>query len=280
MAAASGRLSAQAVGAKVRYAAVILLLLVYLFPIYWIVTMAFKLPKDTFAYPPVFVFQPTLENFAMAFGKSNFLRLTLNSTIAALGNTFLSIAIGSLAAWGISRHRIGGRWLLLGVLSVRMIPAMTIIIPLFLLFVQFRLVDSYLTLPLAYLAMNLPFVIWTMKAFIDDIPYDIEESAIIDGCSTLGLLCKIVLPLALPGLVATSIFCFIFAWNELILATVLTRLTARTAVVGLTTFISQEAEINWGALSAAALVVMTPPLALAVALRNYLLRGLTAGALK
>ena len=265
---------------RLRYAAIVIVLVVYLLPVYWIATMSLKLPVETFAYPPVFLFTPTWENFEAAFTKANFFRLCFNSGVAAIGNTFLAVAIGSLAAWGISRHRIGGRWLLLGILSLRMIPVITIVIPLFLLFVQLRLVDNLLTLPIAYLVFNLPFVIWMMKAFIDDIPYEIEESAILDGCSTPNLLVHVVLPLALPGLVATSIFCFIFAWNELVIATVLTRVASRTAVVGLTTFIAQESEINWGALSAASTIVMTPPLVLAVLLRKYLIRGLTAGALK
>jgi len=116
-----------------------------------------------------------------------------------------------------------------------------------LLFVQLRLVDTYVTLALAYLVFNLPFVIWVMKAFIDEIPVEIEESAILDGCSTISLIRRIVLPLALPGLIATGIFCFIFAWNELVLAIVLTRVTARTAMVGLTAFITeqQKAEQNY-----------------------------------
>jgi multiple sugar transport system permease protein len=275
--AASRARSAAARQLRVAVAAAIFL--VYLFPILWVFATSLKLPVDAFAYPPKFIFSPTLENYSAALLQSDFLRLTVNSAIAAVGNTILSLALGSLAAWGISRHRIGGRWLLLALLSTRLIPVITIVIPLFLVFVRVRLVDTHLVLPFAYLVINLPFVIWMMKGFIDDIPLEIEESVLLDGASTVALLTRIVLPLAMPGLVATSIFCFIFAWNELVLAVVLTRVTAKTAMVGLATFVSQEA-IGWGIISAASMIVMTPPMLLAISLRGYLLRGLTAGALR
>jgi multiple sugar transport system permease protein len=264
---------------RFRYAGAAALLLVYLFPIYWVFATSLKLSVDAFAYPPKFIFSPTLENYSAALLESGFFRLIVNSTIAAVGNTILSIALGSLAAWGISRHRIGGRSLLLGLLSTRLIPVITIVIPLFLVFVYVRLVDTPLVLPLAYLVINLPFVIWMMKGFIDDIPYEIEESVVLEGASTVALLTRIVLPLAMPGLIATGIFCFIFAWNELVLAVVLTRVTAKTAMVGLATLVSQEA-IGWGIISAASMIIMAPPLILAIGLRGYLLRGLTAGALR
>jgi multiple sugar transport system permease protein len=264
---------------RLRVAAAGAIFLVSLFPIVWVFTTSLKHPVDAFAYPPKVVFSPTLDNYWAALLQSDFLRLTLNSAIAAVGNTLLSIALGSLAAWGISRHRIGGRGLLLGLLSTRLIPVITIVIPLFLVFARLRLVDTHLVLPLAYLVINLPFVVWMMKGFIDDIPVEIEESVLLDGASTAALLTRIVLPLAMPGLVATSIFCFIFAWNELVLAVVLTRITAKTAMVGLATFVSQEA-IGWGVISAASMIVMAPPMLLAIGLRGYLLRGLTAGALR
>jgi multiple sugar transport system permease protein len=264
---------------RFRVAAAGAIFVVYLFPILWVFATSLKLPVDAFAYPPKFLFLPTLENYSTALLKSDFLRLTVNSAIAAVGNTILSLALGSLAAWGISRHQIGGRWLLPALLGTRLIPVITIVIPLFLVFARVRLVDTHLVLPLAYLVINLPFVIWMMKGFIDDIPHEIEESVLLDGASTAALLTRIVLPLAMPGLIATSIFCFIFAWNELVLAVVLTRITAKTAMVGLATFVSQEA-IGWGILSAASMIVMAPPLLLAIGLRGYLLRGLTAGALR
>ncbi|MGH2352263.1 MAG: carbohydrate ABC transporter permease [Chloroflexota bacterium] len=265
---------------RVRYAAILLILAVYLFPIFWVFSTSLKSLVDAFSIPPKLLFVPTLMNYVDVLPQADFLRLTLNSLLAAAGNTVLALAIGSLAAWGISRHRIGGQWLLLGVLGMRLIPVITIVIPIFLVFVELRLIDTYLTLPLAYLLINLPFVIWIMKAFIDDIPQEIEESAILDGASTFSLLTRIVLPLALPGLIATSIFCFIFAWNELILAVVLTRVTAQTAMVGLTTLVSQDQAIGWGVISAASMIIMAPPILLAVSLRGYLLRGLTAGAMK
>jgi multiple sugar transport system permease protein len=264
---------------RLRVAGAGAIFLVYLFPLFWVFATSLKLPVDAFAYPPKFIFIPTLENYSTALLQSDFLRLTVNSAIAAVGNTILSIVLGSLAAWGISRHRIGGRWLLPALLGTRLIPVITIVIPLFLVFARVRLVDTYLVLPLAYLVINLPFVIWMMKGFIDDIPHEIEESVLLDGASTATLLTRIVLPLAMPGLVATSIFCFIFAWNELVLAVVLTRITAKTAMVGLATFVSQEA-IGWGIISAASMIVMAPPMLLAIGLRGYLLRGLTAGALR
>ncbi len=264
---------------SIRYTILAALLVADLFPVYWVLSMSLKPARQVFSYPPVFLYHPTLENYQTVLFGTDFSRLTFNSAIAALGSTALALGIGSPAAWGISRHQIGGRTFLMALLSIKLIPVITIVIPVFLLFVKVRLVDTYVTLPLAYLVINLPFAIWMMKAFIDDIPSEIEESVILDGGTTLTLLSRIVVPLAMPGLIATSIFCFIFAWNEFVLAVVLTRVTARTAMVGLATFVSEEA-IHWGAMSAAGIVVMLPPILLALALQKYLVRGLTAGALK
>jgi ABC-type glycerol-3-phosphate transport system permease component len=265
----------------IRYTAMALIVALFMFPVYWVLTTSLKTPLEAFAKPPALIFRPTFENYQELFSGTDFARLTLNSIIAAVGNTVISIILGTTAAWGMSRYRIGGNWLFIGVLSIRFLPVTSIVIPLFLLFVQFRLIDTFATLPLAYLVFSLPFVIWMMRAYIDGIPYEIEESAMVDGASRLAVIWRIVIPLAAPGLVPTIIFCFIFAWNELVFATVLTRVTARTAVVGLTAFAStSEDAIRWGLISAAAMVVMSPPMILAFLLRRHLAGGLTIGAIK
>lgn len=254
--------------------------LVYLFPLYWLTATAFKKPIDVFATPPRLLFRPTLDNFVLALQKNDFLRLILNSLIASAGGTILALVLGFFAAWGVARHKIGGSALLLGVLTARTIPVIALVIPLFLVFIQFNLVDTYLTLPLAFLVENLPFVIWMMKGFIDEIPYEIEESAMLDGASTLTVLLRITLPLSTLGLVATGTFVFMFSWNELVLSIVLTRIHTKTAMVGLSSLAGIQQAIPWGEISAAALLVVVPLFLLAFFTRRFLVRGMTAGALK
>jgi multiple sugar transport system permease protein len=255
-------------------------LLVFLFPIVWTVMTSLKTRVDSFSIPPVWLFSPTFENFHAVFYESDFPRLLGNSVWTATANTILSMLIGTAAAYGIARYRVGSGNFLFWVLSIRMLPPIVAAVPLFILAAGLRLVDTLAILPILYLMLNLPLVVWLMRSFILEIPVEIEESARIDGCSTFRVLWHVVLPLAAPGLVSTAVFCFIFAWNELLLGTIFTRMMARTAPVALAAFVGAESEINWGVMTAAGTLAMIPPVVFALIFQRYIVRGLTFGAVK
>ena len=263
----------------IRYILLILLLLFFLFPIYWLVATSLKTQVDIFAMPPKWAFVPKFENYYHVIFQTEYPSLARNSLIAALTNVALSMAIGTLASYAMSRFRVGTKNLLYWFLGIRMLPPIVASIPLFLIAASLRLIDSYIILPILYLTMNLPFVIWMMKSFIDEIPVEIEESALIDGCSHIGALVRVVVPLAAPGLVATAVFCFIMAWNEFLFAMIFTRASAMTLPVGISGFITEE-QIFWGYITAAAAVAAIPPIAFALIFQRYLVRGLTFGAVK
>jgi len=259
---------------------IIVALAFFVFPIYWLFVTALKMQVDIFAMPPKWIFTPTLQNFYHVFFESAIPQLTMNSLITALSNVGISLVIGTMAAYGITRYKIGGQRLLFWFLSIRMLPPIVATIPLFIISASIGLIDTRIILPVLYLIINIPFVVWMMKSFIDEIPESIEESARIDGCSHWGVLGRIVLPLTAPGLVATGVICFIFAWNEFILAMVFTRSAhTRTLPVGISAFITEEM-ILWGYITASASIAAIPPLILAWIFQRYMVRGLTFGAVK
>jgi multiple sugar transport system permease protein len=263
----------------VRYVLLFLLLIFFLFPIYWLVATSLKTQVDIFAMPPKWLFKPTFENYVHVLFRTEYPNLAKNSLIAAGTNVILSMAIGTFAAYAISRFKVGTKNLLYWFLGIRMLPPIVASIPLFLIAAQLRLIDTHIILPILYLTLNLPFVVWMMKSFIDEIPVDIEESALIDGCSHTGAMVRVVLPLAAPGLVATGVFCFIMAWNEFLFAMIFTRANAATLPVGISGFITEE-QIFWGYITAAAAVAAIPPIIFALVFQRYIVRGLTFGAVK
>ena len=263
-----------------KYLILFLGLVFFLFPIYWLATSSFKHDVDIFSLPPrLLLFRPTLSNFVQVFRATNIPILVLNSFLTAAINVVLSLAVGSLAAYAISRQRVGGQRLLFWFLSLRMLPPIVVSIPLFIIAARLRLVDTRAILPLMYLLVNVPFVIWMMKSFIDEVPISVEESALIDGCSPWRVLWSVVLPMIKPGLVATGVFCFIFSWNEFLLAMIFTRRAATTLPIGISGFIAVE-QIFWGPLTASAAIATLPPMALAWVFQRYMVRGLTFGAVK
>jgi len=252
----------------------------FIYPIFWLFTASIKHEVDIFARPPKFlIFRPTLQNYVTIFQKQGYLLHFSNSLIAASSNTVLSLFVGTLAAYGISRFKVGGNRLLSWYLSLRMLPPIVVSVPLFLIGARVGLIDTRLVLPLLYLLLNVPFVIWMMKSFIDVIPEDIEESAHIDGCSYFAAIWRIVLPMVAPGLVATGVVCFIFAWNEFLLAMIFTRAIAMTLPVDIAGFITVE-QVFWGPITSSAAVMALPPVIFALIFNRYMVRGLTFGAMK
>lgn len=279
------------------YVILIVIVVVMVFPLYWTFTTAFKYPRDAFTYPPKYVpfvqFQPTL--FAWkdvglikdptqrgTHDPASILNSLRNSVVVALGSTLVSLVLGSLAAYSLARFEFT-RWknkdIAFFILSQRMLPPIVLVIPYFILYSRLRLIDTQVGLIIAHTVANLPFVVWIMRGFFSGIPRELEESARIDGCSHLQALLRIVLPLSLPGLAATSAFTTIFSWNELLFAITLTFNNAKTfptLVAGLT----HGSAALWWDISAMLLLAIAPVFVFTVLFQRYIVTGLTLGALK
>jgi len=267
-----------------KYAAAFLAMAAALTPIYWLITISLKREIDQFASPPLwFGFAPTSRHYAGIFAHDAFGRYFLNSAIVSTCSTLAAIVLGVPAAYGLVRFpwpRDWARGISFWILSNRMLPPIVTIIPMFLMLRQVRLLNSLTGLVLVDTALNLPFVVWMMRGFIEELPREIEEAAMLDGESRLGVLLRIVLPLVRPGLSATAVFCLIVAWNEFLFALILSQTqSAMTVPVGIAAHVTQY-EIQWGAMSAAGVVAMLPVLIFAAAAQRYFVRGLSLGAIK
>lgn len=278
------RLRVNWIRTTLKYLLGLLALLLALAPVYWMLTISFKHEVDQFAVPPKwFSFSPTLEHYADAFLGRSFGQYLVNSLIVAVASTGCALVLGTLAAYSLSRFRLPRKLdqkLALWILSTRMMPAIVTAVPLFLIMRDLRLVNTRLSLVIVYTAFNLPFVVWMMRGFFAEVPRDLEEAAMVDGDSRLGAFRRVVLPLVTPGLAATAVFCLIVSWNEFLFALVLTQTDeAMTLPVGIAGRVTQYG-IQWGAMSAAAVVAIVPILAFALAVQKYLVRGLSLGAVK
>ena len=251
-------------------------------PVYWMIATSFKNGRHLFTWPPTYFPWPlTLENYREAFVHRPLLTYARNSLVVAVISTPLSVSLASLAAFGFSRFRFRGRsTLLFMILAIRMLPGLIVALPLFLIFRDLKLVDSLTGLVIAYTAFNLPFNIWMLQAFFAEIPKEIEDASVVDGCGPLRFFFGILLPLSAPGLVASAILCLLLAWNEfgfaLILTYTLDSQTLPIAIAGL----SSDRGTYFGAMAAAGTLAVVPVLIFAVIVQRFLLRGLTAGAVK
>ena len=268
-----------------RYVVVAMALIFFLFPIVWIAGISLKLPADYLADPPIWIpSEWTFRHYQSVMAERGTLALT-NSLVIAGCATLLSVAVGSLAAYSLARFNTGGRHLGFWLLSQRMMPPVVLVIPIFLLMRELgrlhpRLgIDQHLPLIALYAVFNLPYVIWMMRSYISAIPVEIEESAMIDGSTRLGVLRRITLPLALPGLVATTVFAFIFAWTEFLFAVVLTRTNAVTLPVVIAGFTGGQGS-NWGRACALSVVATAPVFILVLLVQRHFVRGLTLGAVR
>lgn len=262
------------------YALVILAVILSVAPILFLLITSFKEPQLTFAIPPVWVFKPTLQNYREVLAGGTFGRYFLNSLVVALSTTAIALMLGALAAYGFSRFRFRGSfWLRMSVLVPQMLPPITIIVPLYVLFNGMDLIDDRRALIISYLTFTIPLCIWMMIGFFDDVPVELEESAMIDGCTRLGALVRISLPITAPGLSATAILSFLYCWNEFLYAAILTGRDARTLPVTITSFMTNKA-ILWGRIAASGSMVLIPVLIFALLAQRYLVRGLARGAVK
>jgi multiple sugar transport system permease protein len=284
-----------------------------LLPLLWIFATGFKTPPDSISYPPKLVFTPTLEGYVNVFttrsrqtpeymaslppaetwyddlvrsrsmviaGPSKFGQRFLNSVVIGFGSTFLSVFLGTLAAYAFSRFRVPLKDdLLFFILSTRFMPPIAVAIPIFLMYRTLGLSDTWLGLILLYTAVNISLAVWLLKGFIDEIPREYEEAAMIDGYSRLHAFVKVVLPQAATGIAATAIFCLIFAWNEYAFSVLLTSGQAQTAPPFIPTIIG-EGGLDWPAVGAGTTLFLLPILVFTVMLRRHLLRGITFGAVR
>ena len=263
------------------YLALFIGLFFALFPIAWTISTSFKTFKEYYTFPPVWIpHYPTLNNYKyILFTWTSGLKYLLNSTVIASLNTVLVLLISIPAAYGIARFRIGYENLSFWILSQRMLPPIAVVIPYFLLFKKLGLIDTYLSLIIVYLPFNIGFAVWLLIGFFEDFPRDVEEAAMIDGCSRLDAILKVVIPIIAPGIVVCAIFCFIFCWNEFMFALILTRQTAKTVTAQLAAFQSPT-KIMWGEMSALVVFAIIPVFILALLVQRYLVRGLALGAVK
>jgi multiple sugar transport system permease protein len=269
----------RALALALRYAAVAAALVFFLFPIFWVVTTAFKLPGEYLSSPPIWIpEQPTLIHFGAVMPLKGYAALQ-NSLVISTGATVLSLLAGSLAAYSLTRFGTGGRHFAFWLLSQRFMPPVVLVIPLFLVMRVLGGIDTHAGMIALYTVFNLPFVIWMMQSYFREVPVEIEESALVDGASRLRVLFGITIPLALPGIVATGTFAFIFSWMEFLFAVVFTRTKAVTLPVAVAGFSGSQGS-NWGQASALAVVAMVPVFALALLVQRHFVRGLTLGAIR
>lgn len=293
--------------------AVIAYALITLIPLLWILVTGFKSPPDSISYPPKVVYRPTLEGYVNLFtarsrqtreyidslgpattwydklvrkrnmvitGPSRFAGRYMNSVIIGFGSTFLAVFLGTLAAYGFSRFKVPLKDdLLFFILSTRMMPPIAVAIPIFLMYRKLGLSDTALGMILLYTAVNVSLAVWLLKGFVDEIPREYEEAAIIDGYSRMQAFVKVVLPQMRAGIAATAIFCLIFAWNEYAFALLLTSGEAQTAPPFIPVIIG-EGGLDWPAVAAGTTLFLLPIITFTVLLRNQLLRGITFGAIR
>ncbi len=287
--------------------------LVSVIPLVWILLTAFKSAPDSIAYPPKIAFHPSLDGFCNLFhahsrqpaeyidampparsvcdrlarerhmvisGPSNFAPRFLNSVIISFGSTVLSLLLGVTAAYAFSRFRVPGKNdLLFFILSTRMMPPIAVAIPIYLMYRELGLTDTRLGMILLYTAVNVSLAVWLLKGFIDEIPREYEEAALVDGYTRLQAFRKVVLPQAATGIVATAIFCLIFSWNEYAFAVLLTSGDAQTAPPFIPIIIGEGGQ-DWPAVAAGTTLFLVPILAFTLLLRRNLLRGITFGAVR
>lgn len=255
----------------------IVILIAFLLPLLWMVLNSFKTPLGINKLPPDLLFQPTFANYINIFQSQNFLGFLVNSFLVATGSTLCGLLLGLPAAFSIARYRQNGLAIL--ILLGRMVPGIALLLPWFILFRQVHLIDTYTALILTHMLVGLPFIVWVMIPFFEAIPKELDEAARMDGASVIGTLVRVILPISGPGILSASILAFVFSWNNFLFSIVFATENTKTLPVAIYNFISY-AQIDWGGLMAAAVVITLPVLVIALLTQRFIVRGLTAGAIK
>jgi multiple sugar transport system permease protein len=250
-----------------------------LFPVYWTFLTSLKTQQQVNTMPPLFFFPPTLENYARLLSGNAVLAFR-NSLVIAVGAVLVGLVVGFPAAYALARAEFRGRSQAnFYVLSMRIAPVFAFLVPYYLTFRFVGLLDSYLSMIIVYSTITLPFSIWMLQSVIVELPQEVEEAALVDGCSPTGVMWRVVAPLTAPSIAATAILCFVFCWNEFFFALILTGEKTRTVPVMLTSLIGLMG-VDWVKMSTAGVLAIIPTVVLALLAQRFLVRGLTLGALK
>lgn len=268
------------------FCVLLLVMLVVVFPVLWVFLTSIKPWNSVFTLPPVWRFSPTAESYRYLFVDSRFalgINLPLNmknSLIAAASSTAITMAVSMYASYALSRFTFKGKSGINGfIIATRLLPPIGTIVPFFLLVNRLGLIDSIWALILAYTSLNIPLSTWMLRGFLDEMPIELDEAATIDGCNPHQTIWRILAPLCGPGLVSTAVQSFVLAWNDFSLANVLTKRTARTLPLVVSSFMTDEG-VYWGPMSAAAMIVFLPPILMFLLTYRHLAKGLTLGAVK
>ncbi len=265
------------------YLAAALMAVLAVFPFYWLAMTSIKPGNQVATNPPILIpTQLSLQNYHDVFAVEDLPHFLANSLIISLASTALTVFLGSLAAYALAKRYLPYRLrhsILLWVLITRIYPPITTAIPYFVLLRRIGMSDTHQALIVTYVAYGLPFVIWLMLGFFQDMPTEIEEAAVMDGCSLWQRFSLVVIPLALPGLAVTAIFAFVYSWNEFLYASMLTSFNAKTLPVVISGYMSDKF-LRWGEMSALGTLMVLPVIVFAAGAQRYLVRGLTFGAVK
>lgn len=263
------------------YLMTLLTMVVFIGPIIWFVMLAFRSPGDTYSVPPTFIFKPTFESFYVTFVNpgNNLLQLR-NSLIISTGATLLSMPFSVAAAYSLSRFRMRGKkFIMTWYISQLLAPPIVFVIPYFILMTWIGWAGTYQAMIVLLQTITIPFSVWLLKSFMDELPVELEEAAQVDGANRWQAFSLITLRLAVPGIIVTSIFAFVFSWNNVLFPLVLSKQATATLPVGAISFFASTG-IYWNQIAATAVVAMLPPMIIFLALGRYVVRGLTFGAIK
>ena len=271
--------NARTLRTALRFSAAVAMTIFFLFPVYWLFMISFKTADEIYAFPPVWWPASLQFNNYLVLFKDGDATAVWNSLVIASVSTLLAMTIGTLCAYSLARYKTGGDHLSNWVISQRMVPPIAVVFPVFLLYAFLGWVDTYVGMILLYTAFNLPYVIWMMRGYIQDIPKSLEEAALIDGCTRWLVIWKVTLPMCRAGLFATTIFTFIFAWNEFLFALVLTRTEVVTYTVQVTHYFGGQSNF-WTKIAAMSVLGTLPVFIAVIFMQRYLVRGISLGAVK
>ncbi|MER3482118.1 MAG: ABC transporter permease [Meiothermus sp.] len=260
--------------------ALVIIIVATVFPFFWMVASSLKTRADILAFPPVWTFAPTLEHYREALFRVDVAKSLVNSLVVAVASTGLALLVGTPAAYALARWDWKGkRDLWFWIISNRFMSPIVLALPFFLLARTLGVLDNVWTLVAIYLTFNIPIVVWIVMDQFRAVPRELDEAAVVDGATPWVAFWRVVLPLTVPGVVVSAILCFIFSWNELLYALVLTRAASRTAPVAATSFMSGY-DLPWGEIMATGTMIVLPVIVFAMLVSRHLVRGLTLGAVK
>lgn len=248
-----------------------------LFPFFWMLGSSFKTQIDIISWPPKLFFAPTVQNYVKVFAEQNFLRYFVNSSIIGVSAVVLSLFMGLPAAYSIARYN--QKRLSIFILVARLMPGISFLMPWYIIFSRLKLMDSYVALILSHMLITLPIIVWIMSSYFESVPKEMEESAMVDGATRQRAFLSIILPLSGPGIVTSVTLSFIFSWNNFMFSQVLSMEKTKTLPIAVYNFVSY-AEVDWGAVMAAAVAIMAPAMILTMIFQKYVVKGLTMGAVK